>query len=97
MEGLTAGRIVHYVMPDGNHRPAIVVQVWDHDANGPGLMNCQVLTDGTNDVPWGAAEVKAWKDMNIDPEDCHRGLLWRTSISYSEEPKPHTWHWIEKA
>ena len=26
-----------------------------------------------------------------------RPLLWATSIEYSEEPKPRTWHWIEKA
>lgn len=43
---LTIGRIVHYVMPNGVHRPAIVVQVWD-PANG--RANLQVFTDGAND------------------------------------------------
>lgn len=97
MDGLTAGRMIHYVMPDGDHRPAIVVRVWDHDNQGPGLINAQVITDGGNDVPNGAAEVQAWKDFNCDPEECRRGLLWKTSISFSEDPKPNTWHWIEKA
>ncbi len=44
MEGLIEGRIVHYVAPNGQHRPAIVVNVLDqngvislqsfHDYNG---------------------------------------------------------------
>jgi hypothetical protein len=29
MEGLTEGRIVHYVLSQENHRPAIIVKVWD--------------------------------------------------------------------
>lgn len=52
MDGLTEGRIVHYVLPSGRskgeHRPAIVVQVWrEHEA---GLVNLQVFTDFTNDA-----------------------------------------------
>jgi hypothetical protein len=31
MEGLTEGRVVHFVMPDGTHRPAIIVQVWSRE------------------------------------------------------------------
>lgn len=39
------GRMVHFVMPDGKHRPATVVEDW-----GGGLhVNLQVFTDGTND------------------------------------------------
>mgnify|MGYP000989721294 CR=1 FL=1 len=45
--GLTEGRIVHYVLPDGiEHRPAMIVRVWDH---GTGMSNLQVFTDGSND------------------------------------------------
>lgn len=44
--GLTEGRIVHFVMPNGQHRPAIIVQVWDH---GSGMSNLQVFMDGNND------------------------------------------------
>jgi hypothetical protein len=50
MEGLTEGRMVHFVLEDGRHagehRPAIVVKVWNKDV---GLVNLQVLCDGTND------------------------------------------------
>lgn len=78
MEGLTEGRIVHFVLPDGRsegqHRPAIVVRVWDP---GSSTVQLQVFTDGSND------------DLaNVE---------WRTSVSYSEEHKPGTWHWPERA
>lgn len=46
IEGLTEGRIVHYVTDTGKHRPAIIVQVWD---TWSGCSNLQVFTDGTND------------------------------------------------
>ncbi len=73
--GLTEGRMVHYVLPNGTHRPAVIVQVWDH---GTGMSNLQVFTDGTND-----------REVN--------GLRWYGSIYYSAEPRPNTWHFIEKA
>jgi hypothetical protein len=82
MDGLTEGRIVHFVMPDGQHRPAIVVRVW-RDIAEPceGYVNLQVFTDGRN-----------------DGEQFESGISWQTSICYDdEEKKPRTWHWIEKA
>ena len=81
IEGLTEGRIVHYVLEDsrnkGQHRPAVIVQVWDH---GSGVSNLQVFTDGRNDGQFYAG-----------------GLAWKTSVCYSEDKEPGTWHWIEKA
>jgi hypothetical protein len=80
MEGLTEGRIVHYVLPSGRnkgeHRAATVVRVWNKDK---GLVNLIVHIDRTNDY------------------DYVMGDIWVTSIEYSEDPKPQTWHWIEKA
>jgi hypothetical protein len=80
MDGLFEGRIVHYVMPNGDHRPAIVVRVW----RGPcgeesGCSNLQVFTDGRNDGP-----------------GFESGVHWATSVAYSDEPKPGTWHWPER-
>ena len=46
MEGLTEGRMVHFVMPNGAHRPAVIVCVQEH---GQGIVNLQVFTDGLND------------------------------------------------
>lgn len=82
MEGLTEGRIVHYVLPDGRsageHRPALVVKVWNQD----GTANLHVFTDFTNDYSAPEGET---------------GTLWATSVPYSEGKEPRTWHWIERA
>lgn len=79
MEGLTEGRIVHYVLQTGpshgQHRPAMVVKVWDKAA---GSVNLTVFADWSND---GVAD----------------SSYWATSVRYSEDHEPGTWHWIEKA
>lgn len=90
MEGLTEGRIVHYVLPDngdglcksvGAHRPAMVVLVCPKEWGYPdGAVNLMVFVDGSNDV----------QNFKGHP-------LWATSVQYSENPQPDTWHWIEKA
>jgi hypothetical protein len=46
MKGLTIGRVVHYVLPDKQHRPAMVVRVHDQES---GLINVTVFTDWSND------------------------------------------------
>jgi hypothetical protein len=84
-DGLTEGRIVHYVMDHGHnvgaHRPAIVVRNWKQEN---GLVQLQVFTDGLND---GFAD-SAGAPMNI---------LWCTSVLHDEgEKQPGTWHWIER-
>ncbi len=85
MDGLTVGRIVHFVMPDGDHRPAIVVRTWGGDC-----VQLQVFLDGTNDLT--PAE-----NGGISREIAERGLMWATSVPYSEQPQPRTWHWPERA
>ena len=81
MEGLTEGRIVHYVLADGGsmgeHRPAIVVKVWSKES---GTSNLTVFTDWSN-----------------DGQHNENGIRWTTSVQYSEGKEPGTWHWIEKA
>lgn len=82
MDGLTPGRIVHFVISDntrnaGEHRPAIIVKVWDQTS---GNVNLHVFLDGSND----------------DAVD-GQGDAWITSVPYSKEPQSRTWHWIEKA
>jgi hypothetical protein len=84
LPGLTEGRIVHFVLGDGpsagQHRPAIVVRVWNPKAtelSSRGTIQLQVFTDGSND---GLQNVE-----------------WRTSVGYSEDPQPYTWHWPERA
>ena len=81
MEGLTEGRIVHYVLPDGphagEHRPAIVVKVWTG-----GYINLVVFMDGTNDGPGRGGCVEWATSIQHDP---------------APTPPGRTWHWIEKA
>lgn len=86
MDGLTPGRMVHYVLPDGRypgeHRPAVVTKVWG--ANG--CVQLSVFIDGTNDY------------ANLPMEQgSFMPLVWKTSVLPDEdEKKPNTWHWIEK-
>lgn len=94
MEGLTEGRMVHYVMPDGTHAPAVVVKVWNKDN---GLVNLSVFTDYSNALPYSPEVKVLFKDANIDLDAVKHGHLWATSKTYSEELKIGTWHWIEKA
>jgi len=90
LEGLSAGRIVHYVYSEGDvpkrpdavgtEAPAIIVQVWDTE-NGTGCCNLLVFADGTNDTG-----------------DATRGnVLWMTSRTFSETPEPGHWHWPERS
>lgn len=83
MEGLTEGRIVHYVIADGEHRPAIVVKNWGETYSDPGTVNLTVFTDWSNDRRFN--------------EQYASGLYWATSVKYSENKEPGSWHWIERA
>lgn len=84
MEGLTEGRIVHFVLDNGEHRPAIVVKVWRVNDQPPsnGCCNLQVFTVSDTE--------KKYNDV-LPP------VMWKTSVVFTEEPTPGTWHWIEKA
>ena len=93
MDGLTEGRMVHYVLNQGpskgEHRPAVVVKVWRvMDALGElvppgnGCCNLQVFTDGDGS----------------NGNDGLARVLWQTSVLYEgPDGAPGTWHWIEKA
>lgn len=88
------GRIVHYVLAAsdevlpqavGEHRPAVIVRVWPGefgDAECPDGINAQVFLDGTNDVETNDGSIAV--------------AMWTTSVPYSSEPKPGTWHWPER-
>lgn len=90
--GLTEGRIVHYVLEDGQNRPAIVVRAWRAgvgEGKPTGTVQLQVFLDGGNDTTrpdilgrlYGSAEMTRWA----------------TSVPYDETRAPHTWHWPERA
>lgn len=101
MDGLTVGSQVLYVLESGKSkgqiRPAIVVRDWS-DANIPGsdgMVNMQVFTDGLND---GLATVFASEQNKEITVKCVDLMVWRTSVHYSENEEPGTWHfpgWVE--
>lgn len=86
MEGLTEGRIVHFVLPcgrsEGQIRPAIVTRVW-RDADGKSQENgvCQltVFVDQVND--------------NLDQTFAASSAVY----DGSDSPAKGTWHWIPRA
>lgn len=53
MEGLTEGRIVHFVIPGGQHRPAMVTRVWSKDT---GYVTLNVFADQPNDTAWAGGK-----------------------------------------
>ncbi len=56
-ETVQIGDIVHYVLPDGQHRPAIVVKIWN-----PTCVNMIVFADGLNDGGFGYSPAfSEWK------------------------------------
>jgi len=99
MQSASIGRIVHFVLPNGEHRPAIVVRVWPEEfPNNPddhtGL-NLQVFLDGTNDN-------EAYAGLPLPAKiDTLHGTMWYTSAQYAMTPdgtgiQPGTWHWPER-
>ena len=104
MEGLIEGRKVHYVMTGqepgilghvaGRHRPAEVVRVLG-DTPKPGYANLRVSLDGANDT-WVIVLIGRSSDVPVQLE-LPLMDLWATSVHYSEDQEPGTWHWIEQA
>jgi hypothetical protein len=85
MDGKTEGRIVHFVLAEGQHRAAMIVRSWQGD-----MVNLRVFLDGTNDSRYLVENHHAYSLMG------DAGSLWKTSVHYDEEKKPGTWHWIER-
>jgi hypothetical protein len=88
---ITIGRIVHYVLENGRHRPAFVVAVWpgefpDNAEDSTGV-NLQVFVDGSNDIIAGGRPYL---------EERATGIMWITSARFAAAPSPGTWHWPEK-
>ncbi len=89
-EGLIEGRVVHYVLQNGTHRPAIVVKVWwvggvgeIHRLPENGMSNMQVFMDHDED------------DAGYDTRPYPLTRM-KTSVVFDEAGAPGTWHWIER-
>lgn len=103
----SVGRIVHFVMPDGQDRPALIVRTWPAAAGDTPLIQLQVFVDGRN-------------DEDLVREDEHgASTVWRTSVEFdagsraiegvesddpaarilarpARPPRAGTWHWPER-
>ena len=90
MKGLIEGRIVHYVLDGGpnkgQHRPAIIVKVWNQNS---GVCNLQAFYDGKNDYRREKASSFPELEIRISLQS------WLTSIPYDPGGAENTWHWIE--
>ena len=81
------GEIVHYVMHEGPragaHRPAIVV-----NANGMGLLNLQVISDG-NRKKGDQAPGMFWRhDVPNDPKGVESGTWHRPEVRERDHRNP---------
>ena len=89
---VAVGQIVHYVIKEGEHRPAIIVAVWPNEfpgnADHPEGVNLQVFIDGRND--W--AYIDEVSDKQIHAINMS---VWITSAEYSNLHQVGTWHWPE--
>lgn len=80
---ITVGRIVHYVLADGQVRPLIVTKV---RGDKLGYVSGVLFFDGTNDaeaLPRPASNPAATPVMDIP------------AVPYDASGRPNTWHWPE--
>lgn len=87
MDGLTPGRMVHYVVAGG-----------DYVAAGAGVHRAAVVTrvlhqDRTGGVPSEAVSLYVF----CDPAHDGQKEITRSEVPYDKNGAPGTWHWIEKA
>ncbi len=84
------GRIVHFVLPSGEHRPAIIVRIWDLVPTERSCVQLQVFVDGSND----AADLYDGERAVLPPVNA----VWRTSVRQDPSGQtPGTWHEAERA
>ncbi len=81
------GRIVHFVLPNGEHRPAIIVRIFDSVPTERSLVQLQVFTDGGNDA-----------DQSFGIQDKPgANIAWVTSVEPDQTgTTPRTYHFPER-
>ncbi len=108
MEGLTEGRIVHYVLTDQDaleisrrrvfnvgHAPDWPRGAQAHVGNPPQVgIHCPAIV-----VAVWPREFEDTPGVNLQVFLDGNDVLWKTSVEFKEaiENLPGTWHWIERA
>jgi len=106
MEGLTVGRIVHYVLSEkdvNNIHASRVTRIPEDTPKGIQINRGNTINLGDHDhVPmiivrvfqreFGPNEPGVNGQLFLDGND----QFWVTSVRYDEDKSPGTWHWLEK-
>lgn len=94
----TVGDIVGYVLDEGNDlaegevRPAIVIHNW----HGGIAINNE--TREVMQMDEGCLQLQVFCDGDGgEHNDGLPNVMWKTSVNYSEDKEPGTWHWLEPA
>ena len=95
MEAVSIGRIVHFILANGEHRPGIIVRVWPGEYGNEKVkdgVNLQIFLDGRNDNAADTSDIGG-----VFEHERAYGNAWRTSVKYADAKKkePGTWHWPE--
>jgi hypothetical protein len=85
MEGLIEGRIVHYVAFNNRHLAAIVIGVTPDEVKGDWVT-----------LPTNRVDLALFTNMANSNRVKNFGLQFHQDIGFSADPKPGTWHWVEK-
>lgn len=89
MEGLSEGRIVHFVLEEGLNRAAMIANAWNGSLED-GMVNLLVFLDGENDIE------RLGRLMTNTYLVPYGTVYWATSVKYSEKGEVGTWHWPER-
>jgi hypothetical protein len=107
MQGLSEGKIVHYVAYDNKHLLAVVIKFdREKQSEKPVRLDLAIFT-GTNKPRVG---MKPWvRDVFVDPLFgiwtyviglarlvANDELQFHTQIPFNSDKIPGTWHWVER-
>ena len=96
MDGLTVGRIVHYVVSESDAELILQKRAESGNAscNLPWVgQHYPAIVVAVFENEYGQNHPGVNLQVFMDGNDSH----WVTSRKYSEDKEPGTWHWIEKA
>lgn len=105
LDEIQISRIVHFVIPSGKCRPAIVTEDWK-ESGKPGYVNLVVFPDGSNDGKYGVDDhthqyavgphIIGGKQPRESTDKANLPLLtgWETSVLPNHAVRAvRSWHW----
>lgn len=104
LDEIQTGRIVHFVIPLGKCRPAIVTEDWK-ESGKPGYCNLVVFPDGSNDGKYGIDDhihrftntpvpIEGLPTERTDRANLPLLTGWETSVHPNHAIRAvRTWHW----